>query len=161
MDIDEFGKRVTAAEKTLYHISKSILRDDASCADAVQETIVTALEKRHTLKNERYFKTWLCRILINECYKMRRADKRLISLEEYMEPAARGPEQEESIIYDAIMRLKEELRLAVVLHYIDGFRTAEVADILKLPEGTVKSRLHRARAELKALLNDNEEVCNE
>jgi len=69
----EFAERVLAAEKTLYHISKSILKNGDDCADAVQEAILIAYRKLHSLRDERFFKTWLCRILINVCCKMARA----------------------------------------------------------------------------------------
>lgn len=157
MNRDEFARRVLEAEKTLYHISKSILRNDDDCADAVQEAILVAYRKLHTLRDERFFRTWLCRILINVCYRMARERKRVVSLEDYM-----AREQADVLgssgLYEAIMALQEDLRLVVVLRYVEGFKTAEIAAVLRIPEGTVKSRLSRARRELKLALD--EEVLN-
>lgn len=59
MTKDEFAQQVTAAESMLYHIAKTILKNDSDCADAVQEAIATAYGKLPGLKNERYFRTWL------------------------------------------------------------------------------------------------------
>lgn len=157
MDKNTFAQAVLEAEPTLYHVSKSILKNDFDCADAVQEAILKAFSNLHTLKYERHFKTWLCRILINECYKITRRVKRLISFDDYMESAEFPAGAADYGLYTAIMSLKEKLRLVVVLHYIDGFRTAEIADMLDIPEGTVKSRLSKARSELKLMLNDEED----
>lgn len=161
MNKNDFVKQVTAAEATLYHISKTILKNDSDCADAVQEAIITAYSKLHSLRDERFFKSWLCRILINECYQICRANKKVVPLEDYME-AEYSTEQRNNLgLFDAIMELKEELRLVIVLHYIEGFRTKEMADILKISEGTVKSRLSRARTELKCILGEMEVMFNE
>ena len=70
MTKDVFIKEVRDAEAMLYHISKSILKNDSDCGDAVQETILKAYEKLPTLKKEKYFRTWITKILINECNGM-------------------------------------------------------------------------------------------
>lgn len=159
MNRDDFVEQVTAAEATLYHISKSILKNDCDCADAVQEAIMTAYSKLRSLKNDRYFKTWLCRILINECYRICRANKKVVPLEDYMQVTSDQPKN--LGLFKAIMELKPDLRLAIVLHYIEGFQTVEISGILKIPEGTVKSRLSRARKQLKSVLGEKEILIHE
>ncbi len=161
MNKNDFTEQVIGAEKTLYHISKSILKNDSDCADAVQETIITAYSKLHSLRDERFFKTWLCRILINECYRICRANKRVVPLGDYMEARASSEQQNDLGLFDAIMELKTELRLVIVLHYIEGFKTMEMAEILKIPEGTVKSRLSRARTQLKSVFGEREVLTHE
>ena len=161
MDNNEFTQLIIEAEATLYHISKSILKNDSDCADAVQEAIVKAFSKLHTLRNEQYFKTWICRILIHECYQICRTRKKTVSYEEYLEGEQPTATPRELDLYSAIMSMKEKLRLVIVLHYIEGFRTSEIAGILKIPEGTVKSRLSRGRLELKSILEEQEGFCNE
>lgn len=161
MDRDDFAKQVTEAEPTLYHISKSILKNDCDCADAVQEAIVTAYGKLRSLRDERFFRTWLCRILIHECYRIYRANRKVVSLEEapqaeLLQEQSRNPE-----LFAAMMTLREELRLVIVLHYVEGFQVAEIAGMLRIPEGTVKSRLSRARAELKSALEEKEVLVHE
>lgn len=161
MNKNDFAEKVTAAEATLYHISKSILKNDCDCADAVQETIITAYSKLHSLRDDRFFKTWLCRILINECYRICRINKRVVPLEDYMEAEYPAVQQNDLGLFDAIMELKTDLRLVIVLHYIEGFQTMEIAKILKIPEGTVKSRLSRARTALKSVLGEKEVLIHE
>jgi len=157
----DFVKQVTAAETTLYHISKSILKNDCDCADAVQEAIIIAFSKLPSLRDDRFFKTWLCRILINECYQICRANKKVVPLEDNIDAEFPLGQREELGLFDAIMELKIELRLVIVLHYIEGFGITEIADALKIPEGTVKSRLSRARVGLKAILGEKEALSHE
>lgn len=161
MDRDDFAARVTAAEPTLYHISKSILKNDCDCADAVQEAIVTAYSKLYSLRDERYFKTWLCRILIHECYRIHRISRKVISLEEAPQAELSMEQSRDSGLFMAIMTLREEFRLVIVLHYVEGFQVAEIAGMLKIPEGTVKSRLSRARTELRSVLEEKEVLVHE
>lgn len=149
MDKDAFTEAVLAAEGTLYRIAKSILREDADCADAVQEAILKAYISLNRLREPRYFKTWLCRILIRECYKICRKREKTVSLAEAGELTAAVQEIGESPLYDIIMALDKRLRPVVVMHYIEGFSTQEIAAALGIPQGTVKSRLSRARKQLK------------
>lgn len=161
MNKRDFTEQVTAAETTLYHISKSILKNDCDCADAVQEAIIIAFSKLSTLRDDRFFKTWLCRILINECYRICRANNKVVPLEDYMDAESPSEQQEDMGLFDAIMELKIDLRLVIVLHYIEGFGITEIAAALKIPEGTVKSRLSRARVELKSILGEKEALSHE
>jgi RNA polymerase sigma-70 factor (ECF subfamily) len=158
VDKSEFTKAVLEAEPTLYHISKSILKNEHDCADAVQESILKAFVKLDTLREPAFFKTWLCRIVINECCKVAKAAKRTVTYDEYIE-TTNGIHTDTNIelgLYEAIMKLKPKLRLAVTLHYVEGFSIAETAKMLKIPQGTVKSRLSKARAELKFSLESEE-----
>ena len=72
MTKEELGQLILSSERQLYVTAKTILANDQDCADAIQESIVKAFSKIHTLKNDRYVKTWLIRILINECYNITR-----------------------------------------------------------------------------------------
>ena len=76
MDKDEFLKLTLDSEPTLFHVSFSILHDEQDCADSVQEAILKAYENRHKLREIKYFKTWIVRIVINECYSLLRRKKR-------------------------------------------------------------------------------------
>ena len=83
MKKEELGELIIASEDMMYHVAKTLLYCDADCADAIQETIVKAFSKLHTLKSDVYAKTWLTRILINECYTVMRKEKKVVSLEDY------------------------------------------------------------------------------
>lgn len=152
MDKDKFTEKILEAETTMYRVSKSILLNDCDCEDAVSEAVLKAYEKLHTLREERYFKTWLIRILINECYRKKRAVSRFMTLEEYAEGLTVNDE-DYTDLYRAVMRLKTQIRITIVLHYIEGYSVEEVAGILKIPAGTVKSRLHSGRKTLREELD--------
>lgn len=148
MDKEEFTRAVLEYESTLYRVAKSMLGSEADCADAAQNALLRAWEKQHTLRDTAYFKTWLTRILINECRAMLRQRARFAPLEEEAAEGEIAPEGGGEL-YEAVMGLDEKYRLPVVLHYIEGFKTAEIAAMLRLPEGTVKTRLRRAREILR------------
>lgn len=83
MTKETLGQLIINSEETMYHIAKSLLYNDADCADAIQEAIVKAFAKLHTLKDDSYAKTWLIRIVMNECYAIMRKEKKIISLQDY------------------------------------------------------------------------------
>lgn len=150
MTNEEFVRHVKDAEKSMYRVSKTILYRDEDCADAIQNAILKAFDKLDTLKNEKYFVTWLMRILMNECYQMLRNRHEEVSYEEYME-------NEESTysnsgVYEALMELEDIYRIPFVLHYIEGYSTKEIARILDISLSNVKIRLQRARIKLQDML---------
>lgn len=151
MDKEEFTRAVLEYESTLYRVAKSMLGSEADCADAAQNALLRAWEKQHTLRDTAYFKTWLTRILINECRAMLRQRARFVPLEEEAADGEIAPERD-SGLYEAVMGLDVKYRVPFVLYYIEGFRTREIASMLKLPEGTVKTRLRRAREILRTEL---------
>lgn len=151
MDKEEFTRAALEYESTLYRVAKSMLGSEADCADAAQNALLRAWEKQHTLRDTAYFKTWLTRILINECRAMLRQRARFVPLEEEAAEGEIAPERD-SGLYEAVMGLDVKYRVPFVLYYIEGFRTREIASMLKLPEGTVKTRLRRAREILRTEL---------
>lgn len=158
MQQKKFIEAVREAETTLYHVAMSILRNDADSADAVQEALLKAFEKLETLQEERYFKTWLTRILIHECYNIHRKNKRLVPYEAYVEREPGAEDESYTDLYTAIKDLPEDLRIAVTLFYIEGFSIAEIAQMVGTKENTVKTRLYRGRNQLRKSLGDKEEV---
>lgn len=144
----------------MYVTAKSILKDDNDCADAIQNAIVKAFMKRHSLKNEAYARTWLIRIVINECYSILRSSRKIVSLEECKELNDTYEEDKKDYgeLYAAIRHLKDDLRMVVVLYYIEEFSCREIAAILEISEGAVQKRLARARAKMKEELTSPEVV---
>ena len=148
---EELGQLILSSEQQLYATAKTILKNDQDCADAIQESIVKAFSKLHTLKKDRYAKTWLIRILINECYNIVRQDGMKNQLDEkHMDIINQQEEKRDySKLYSAVNELKEELRIPVVLYYMEDFSVREIAQILEISEGAVQKRLARARGKLK------------
>lgn len=157
MDKEQFTAAVLAAEPTLYRVAKTMLRSEYDCADAAQQAILRAWEQLDTLRSPRFFKTWLVRILINECTTLLRRQQRLAPYDSALAEAIPAPAAaDHSELYDAITALEEKLRLPVVLYYLEGFKTREIAAMLGVPEGTVKTRLRSAREHLR---EDLKGVC--
>ena len=152
MDAVTFQTEAMRIEKLLYRISWSYLKIDDDCADAVQEALVRAWEKRSTLRNPDQFRPWLIRILTNQCKDMLRKRRRqsFYPLEE--DTAAYPPPSGPSPIMEEIDHLRPEQRIVVMLHYVDGYSATDISHMLGLPQGTVKSRLLLARRHLRKTL---------
>lgn len=156
MTNEAFACAIEDMTQTLYRVCCTQLRNPADREDAIQEALRRAWEKRHTLRDERYFQTWVIRILLNECDRIRRSSRRILLSEDV--PAVQ-PDAEMGALKEAVLALEEGLRLPILLYYLEGYSVSEVARMLHIPQGTVKSRLSRGRARLRELLR--EEVFGE
>lgn len=150
---EQLGELIIASQDSLYHVAKTLLYNNADCADAIQETIVKAFSKIHTLREDAYAKTWLTRILINECYTIMRREKKVVSLEQQSVLNLEEEQHNYSELYLAISRLPKEARLAITLYYLEGYSVKEVAALMDTTESAVKNRLSRARAKLREELD--------
>ncbi|NLO84830.1 MAG: sigma-70 family RNA polymerase sigma factor [Clostridiales bacterium] len=151
---NEFVQRTVVLKEQQYRIAWAMLKNAADCSDAMQEAALKAWTKRHTLREDAYFSTWLIRILINECKTILRKRKRYLLLpqvqEESVPPAATELQGE-------IDALPDKLRVPLVLYYFEGYAIKEVATLLSLHAGTVKNRLHQARKLLRLELSQEKE----
>lgn len=140
-----------AQAQSMYKVAKAILKNDEDVLDAMQETALTCWEKIGALKQERYFRTWLTRILINHCNEIYRQRRYTVSDGEILE---RGG-QDESFLNveweDFLNCLDVKHRTVVVLYYVQQLKTREIAEILKVNESTVRSRLAAAREKMERL----------
>lgn len=152
MTSEVFAQRIVAMQPTLYRVSYGLLRQPHDRDDAVQECIRKAWEKQARLRDERVMKAWVIRILINECYNVLRHRQREMPSEELPEPPA--PPDAHPALHDAVLRLNDKLRVPVVLHYMEGYELAEIAGMLRVPTGTIKTRLSRARKLLREMLGE-------
>ena len=167
---DRFPDLVKRYEQKLYNFSLRMCRDGADAEDTVQETFLNVFRYLKDFRYETKFKNWLYRVAASTCIKKRRKSKfapeRELSLDEfYPQDEAEGPNQipnwelmpldkllnDELLdkINQPIFSLPEKYRLVIVLRDIEGFSTAETAQILNLSAANVKVRLHRARLFLR------------
>ena len=116
MTKEQLGNLVLDSERQLYSTAKTILFSDQDCADAIQETIVKAFSKIDTLKNDKYARTWLIRILINECYNLVRKSSKFISFEDLEDRLEMESEKSKdySELYAAVNSLKAFARYFVL-----------------------------------------------
>lgn len=150
----EFADRVTAMQDALYRVATTILPQLCDREDAVQSAIEKAWVKQGRLRDDGAMKQWVVRILINECYAILRRRKREQLCETL--PERETAEDANPNLYSLFTSLDNKYRLPMVLYYVEGYTVEETARMLKLPQGTVKSRLHRGRKLLKDALDMEE-----
>lgn len=154
MVVTKFEQLVRESQDTMYRISMSMLKNEHDAQDAVSEAILKAYENLHKLRREEYFKTWLIRILINECKKVLKKSYTTTSLqsENLPEISDRDNPYVSIEIGDAIDSLPQKIRLVVIMFYVEDYSIKEIKRVLNIPEGTVKSRLNKGRTLLKEKL---------
>ena len=144
-DKTAFSALIDCHRLTLYRIAKGLLVSDFDAADAIQETIISAYTNIGDLEKDEFFKTWLIRILINECKKISRRSDKIVSLEKISEQAVSDTYPSDDSTSGFINMLDLNLKQVTILHYYEDFNVKEIATILNIFQGTVKSRLSRAR----------------
>lgn len=150
-DEQAFAELVRAASHTLYAAARAILRNDQDAEDCVQEAILAGWKKLPGLRDGAYFTTWMTRITINTAINMAR--KRRSGAPLLAELPARGGRSDERLdIRRAIESLDQKTRICTVLFYFEDMPTAQIARAAGLREATVRTRLFRARAKLRSIL---------
>ncbi len=146
---------------TVYRLSFAILADEADARDAAQDTFVTAWRQIGKLRDPERFDAWLQRVAVNAARMTHRARRRRgvreISASHVGEAAdlratASPVETDARLLEAALGRLSIDQRSILALHHLEGRSLAVLAEILDIPSGTVKSRLHTARQALHAAL---------
>ena len=150
---DGFAAAVKQTERLLFAASYSILGNRDACADVVQSALMKAWQNRDSLKNAAGFKSWLVQIVQNESKNYLRKRPNL-PLDENI-PSAEE-DQAHIDVKQAINALPESARLIVMLYYFERYPVKDICLLLNLPEGTVHSRLARAREQLRKELPDYE-----
>lgn len=162
-DLEAFDRLVAAHEDHIYHAAYRITGNAEDARDAAQETFLKAFRALPRYRHEAAFSTWLHRIAVNASLDIvrRRPQVPPLSLEDVALPAASGnpePEVERSElqrrVHQGLARLAPDHRVIVVLRDLQGLAYEEIAEVLRIPIGTVRSRLSRAREALRALLTD-------
>jgi RNA polymerase sigma-70 factor, ECF subfamily len=155
-DEDAFAALMSMNGDRLMAIAYRILRDVNQAEDAVQETIVAAWRDLPDLRDPDRFPGWLYRVLVHACYAQARHTRRWNAGVRVLTSEPSDPSSELMSVDDrdqldrAFRRLPPEQRAIVVLHHYLGWGQAEVAEMLDVPLGTVKSRLHYATLALRA-----------
>lgn len=146
---------VAEYKEIMYRIAFGYLGDATRAIDAVDEAVFLGYSHRKELREPSLLKTWLTRIVINECYRVLRKDKREVIMEVLPEQSHSIPE-ESLPLKMAVQALPEDLRKVIVLRYFGGYTIADTAVILEIPEGTVATRSRKALQILRVELSDEE-----
>jgi RNA polymerase sigma-70 factor (ECF subfamily) len=164
-DSAAFGQLVRKYQDRLFNTVVHVAGSREEAEDVVQEAFVQAYLKLSSFHGNSAFYTWLYRIAFNIAVSRRRRKKNELSLDASREDAGREPtddvespgehvlrEERAHLVHAALASLSEEHRAILVLREMDGFEYEQISEILDLPTGTVRSRLHRARLQLREQL---------
>ena len=135
----------------MYKVAYAILMNDEDVADAIQDTILSCYENLRSLKQNRYFKTWMLRILINKCKDILKQKKQVTYTDQMPETPFYEEEYAAKEWAQMLEPLDNKYRLVILLYYMEGFNIREISDILDMKESTVKSRLQRGRKQIAEL----------
>lgn len=152
-DENAFNELILLTQKEMYLIAKTKLKDEDDIADAIQETILSCYKNLRKLRDNKLFKTWLIKILINECNKIyKKRKKQNVSYEEKEVENYFVLEDDsfDNISFDILIRnLNEEEKLILTLYYYSGYSTKEISKIIKINESTIRSKIARAKNKLR------------
>lgn len=157
---EAFERLINTVKVKLYKTGMAILKNDDDTCDALQETLLSAYKNFDKLENKQYFSTWITRILINKCYDIIKKNRKNAMVNQLLE--VEGNEsyydryKEDSTLERVLNEISQDLKLVTVLYYYDEFSVKEISEMLNVPEGTVKSRLARARDKMYEILKMEE-----
>lgn len=158
-DAEAFGDLVERHAETLYRLAYRLVGNAPDAEDVVQESVMGAFRQARKFRGQASVKTWLTRIVMRQAARVHRRRARKGTARLPGEMASGGADGSEAAhrrmdVMQALQGLSHDHREVVVLREFEGLSYAEMAETLGLPQGTVESRLYRARQELKGLLSD-------
>ena len=159
-DNEAFSRLINLYKKELYLVAKSKLGNEEDIADCIQETILKCFKNIKQLKDNRLFKFWLIKILINECHRLyKRKGRGEVSIEENeMENVLRSDGKiEDRLSFESMIKdLSEEERSILTLYYVAGYNTKEIGKVLRKNDNTIRVKMMRAKNKLKKIYEGGE-----
>ena len=137
-----------------------MLRNDADAADAIQDAVLNSYENLQSLKKPQFFKTWITRILINQCNCILKRRGNIVPIHEHPELEYTAPDTSGRAFIELLNKLEEQYRIVLYLFYVEEFSIKEISSILEMNENTVKTRLSRGRGNFRKLyMRENQISC--
>lgn len=136
LDERMFTRKLLESEQMLYRIACAFLRSEADRQDAMQESALKAWKNRDGLREERFFKTWITRIMVNECKQLLRKNKKTIIADNILDQQIQS--HTELDVRLMLESLPEKQRVPLILHYLEGFSLQEISQVQKVSIGIVK-----------------------
>lgn len=152
---NSFVELIQENRASLYRLSKSILKNEADVQDAISETIIKAYTNIYKLKLMDSFRPWIMKILVNECYNIIKKHKKVELVDDFTDYEGSYEDKTENNLMFYVNKLDEEFKSVIILFYYDDISIKNISIILNISEGTVKSRLSRAKAKLKVMMENN------
>ena len=153
-----FSTLIKSYEKDLYKVAIAMTKNDDDALDCIQEAILQAYISIKDLRQDEYFKTWLIKILINKCNALLKKNKKILNLDVSIAENDKVEQSDRLELKDSINNLDSNLKIIVILYYYEDMSIKDISESLNIPQGTIKSRLSRARSKLKEMLSIDEEV---
>ena len=163
-----FGELVSRYQDRLFNTVLRLADNAEDARDVVQEAFLHAYQSLHTFKGDSLFFTWLYRIAVNTAISMKRKKRHVLRIQpggdeknaiDPLDPSESNRPghqlemaEEERQVHDALAKLSAEHRAVLVMKDMEGMKYEEMAEILGVPVGTIRSRLHRARLEIREIL---------
>lgn len=156
-DVDAFSRLMKDNKAYIYKIAYKFMKNEQEALEIVQETSCKAFIKINTLKNEEFFKTWITKIVINECINAIKKNKKVeyLNSEKNIHSEKIISLEEKLDLYNAIDKLNEKYKTVIILKYFNDLTTKDISYVMGIPENTVKSHLRRAKNELNRLLGED------
>ena len=160
---DEFMQRALRDwEDMVYRLALGQTGRPADASDVCQETFISLLKDTTAFQDDEHLKAWLIRVTVNRCKQLHRtaARHRTQQLPDDEALLPHAPAASDALLSSEVWRVLESLpqkyRAPVHLYYYEGYSTEEIAEILQCRPATVRSRLHRARTQMKSLMEEEE-----
>ena len=153
-----FSILIKSYEKDLYKVAIAMTKNDDDALDCIQEAILQAYISIKDLRQDEYFKTWLIKILINKCNALLKKNKKILNLDVNTSKNDKVEQSDRLELKDSINSLDSDLRIIIILYYYEDMSINDISESLNIPQGTIKSRLSRARSKLKEMLSIAEGV---
>lgn len=152
-----FTSQVHEHQDELYRLAYHILRSREDAEDALQESLFRAYSNLWQLKQPKYFKTWITKILMNACFELQRKRKNILDIDEYKEAIGTSEDITTAIVMEkAIQELDDVNRQIIFMFYYEDYSVKEISEVLNVSVMNVKQRLSRSRKMLKTILEDRE-----
>lgn len=152
---EEFCENVRQCQNAMYSLAFSVLKNEYDAADAISEAVLKAFSNINSLKNDKYFKTWILKILHNTCIEMLRKKHTAADIDEQYHLADNSLTDISAklSLWSAVNSLKNPYRTVTVLYYYNDLCVKDIAKITDSGIPAVKKQLSRARTMLKEILN--------
>lgn len=157
-DKQAFNELIEENKLKIYKTAKSILKDEDDVCDAIQDALIRAYKNISKLEHNEYFSTWIIRIVINKCYdiakKNNEKNKKIVDISEAKNHELQTFDTYNEFGLEQVLNiLDKNLKEIIVMYYYDDISVQDISKIIDIPQGTVKSRLSRARSKLYEILS--------
>jgi len=155
MDKEWFTSQVHEYQDELYRLAYHILHNRENAEDALQESLLRAYSNLWQLKQPKYFKTWMTKILMNTCFDIKRKQKTDLNIDDYKESIGKSEDMTTKVVMEkAIKELDEMNQQIIFLFYYENYSVKEISEVLNVSVMNAKQRLSRSRKMLKQILKD-------